>query len=102
MTILTILGVLTMLTIFDIVNVSLLTELQRHIIIRVFVFDMVGMQHGKIGKTSLDAGGDDGEILESTSRRQRGEPEYPFPCFALIFRVTFDIALISYRVICLI
>ena len=36
---------------------------------------MQDMQHGKIGKTSLDAGGG-GEVLESTLGRQRGEPEH--------------------------
>ena len=41
------------------------------------------MQHGNIGKTSLDAGGG-GEVLESTLGRQRGEPEHhigSFPAF---------------------
>ena len=38
------------------------------------------MQHGKIRKTSLDAGGGV-EVLESTPRRQRAEPEHHIGSF---------------------
>ena len=38
------------------------------------------MQHGNIGKTSLDAGGG-AEVLESTLGRQRSEPEYHIGSF---------------------
>ena len=38
------------------------------------------MQHGKIRKTSLDAGGG-GEVLESTPCRQRAEPEHHIGSF---------------------
>ena len=38
------------------------------------------MQHGKIGKTCLDAGGG-AEVLESTLGRQRGELEHHIGSF---------------------
>ena len=51
------------------------------------------MQHGKIGKTSLDAGGG-GEVLESTPGRQRiCITSAPFPHVGLLIHVTSDIAL---------